>query len=94
MESPFNIKIDHKGKELTLTIIPEEDYFKIVYFGGIIGAIRKTGSEWELMETEEIEPGDLPWYEYKQSYTEEEPELRLSLPEINRIAGAIENEIQ
>jgi hypothetical protein len=97
--SPFNIKIEHAGKEITLTIIPENDYFKIVYFGAIVGAIRKVETdrkieiEWELVEADEVEPGNLPWYDYKQSYTEDEPEFNLQLPEINRIAGAIENEL-
>ncbi|RZL46805.1 MAG: hypothetical protein EOP00_13845 [Pedobacter sp.] len=90
---PFNIKISHHNNEVTLTILPEKDYFKIIYFGGIVGAIKPVGHEWVLVEEEEIEPGDLPLYEYKHGYADERPKLELNLPEINRIAAEIENVI-
>ena len=90
---PFNIHINHKGKEITLTIKPEQDYFKIIYFGGIVGAIRKLGTDWELVEEQEMEPGDLPLYDYKMGYDEDHEKLELNLPEINQIAGEIENTI-
>lgn len=89
---PFNIHIPHKGREITLTIQPHSDYFKIIYNGGIVGAIRNHGNDWELMEEQDIAPGDLPLYDYKMGYNEEE-KFELHLFEINQIAGEIENVI-
>lgn len=89
---PFNIKINHLEKEITLTISPEKDYYRIIYFGGIIGAIKKLGHDWELVPEDEIEAGDLPIYDFKQSYANDQPKLTLNLPEINQIAAAIEKE--
>ncbi|HTM99488.1 MAG TPA: hypothetical protein VL088_12115 [Pedobacter sp.] len=89
---PFNIHIHQNDKEITLTVLPENNYFKLIYFGGIIGAIRELDGEWELLPEEEIEPGGLPFYEDKKSFTDQ-PELILSLPKINQIAAEIENAI-
>ncbi|TKC09964.1 hypothetical protein FA048_07065 [Pedobacter polaris] len=90
---PFNIKINHNQQEITLTILPEKDYFKIVYFGAIVGAIKQLDHDWELVAEDEIEPGILPLYDYKQSYSDDQPKVVLNLPEINQIAGEIENVI-
>jgi len=38
-EIAFNIKFGYGQKEVTLTILPQKDYFKIIYFGGIMGAV-------------------------------------------------------
>ena len=62
MEEAFNIKIGYGGKEVTLTILQHKDYFKVIYFGGIMGAVRKVDENWELLEVEEIDAGDLPRY--------------------------------
>jgi len=86
---PFNIRIPHKGKEITITIQPENDYYKIIYYGGIVGAIRNHGTDWELVAEEEITPGDLPLYDYKMGHDDHE-KLELQLFEINQIAGEIE----
>ncbi|WP_131539336.1 hypothetical protein [Pedobacter nototheniae] len=90
--NPFNIHIIHKQHNLTLTILPEDDYYKIIYFGGIIGAIRNRGTEWELVPEDEIEPGDLPPFDYQHN-EQNRPELHLNTLEINQIAGEIENHL-
>lgn len=87
---PFNIHIQNDNQEITLTVLPESDYFKLIYFGGIIGAMRESNGEWELLPEEEIEPGALPFYDYKHGI-DEQPKLELSLPKINQIAAEIEN---
>lgn len=58
----FNIQIDYVGNEVTLTIVPQDDYFKVIYFGGIMGAVRLVDADWQLIDAEEIEAGDLPLY--------------------------------
>ncbi|MFI5452939.1 hypothetical protein ACHMWN_12370 [Pedobacter sp. UC225_61] len=87
---PFNIHIQHNGEEITLTVLPEKDYFKLIYFGAIIGAIKETEGEWELLEEDEIEPGALPLFEYKNG-GHEQLKFELNLPKINQIAAEIEN---
>lgn len=89
---PFNIHIQNNEQEVTLTILPEQDYYKIIYFGGIIGAIKEFDGGWELLPEEEIEAGSLPFYDFKHSITDE-PKLKLTLPKINQIAAEIENVI-
>lgn len=88
---PFNIRIHHQNQDITLTILPENDYYKIIYFGAIVGAIRQLKYDWELVPEEEIEPGNLPPYDHKQGYDTDSPKLELHLYEINQIAGEIEN---
>jgi hypothetical protein len=91
---PFNIRIPHKGREITLTIQPEKDYFKIIYYGGIVGAIKNYDTDWELVAADEMEPGNLPLYDYKMGYGDNHEQLELNLLEINQIAGEIENVIK
>ena len=88
---PFNIQIDHGDDKITLTIIPKEDYYTIVYFGGILGAIRKMGPDWILLQQEEIDPGALEHFDHKQNF--EVTRLSLGIHEINLIAGEIENHL-
>lgn len=64
---PFNIKVGFGQKEVTLTIMPvDEGYYKVIYYGGILGAVRYENDTdgWEIVPQEEITPGDLPFYEY------------------------------
>lgn len=64
MDGAFNIRIGYGEKEVTLTILPVRDnYYKVIYYGGIMGAVCFNGDEWNLIEKEEVEPGDLPLYE-------------------------------
>ncbi|MDQ0638677.1 hypothetical protein QF042_002242 [Pedobacter sp. W3I1] len=88
----FNIEIDHNDQAITLTIVPKDDYFKIVYLGGILGAIRKQESDWILLKAEEIELEELAPFDYK--LTENSHHLSLGVAEINQISGAIENHLQ
>ncbi|WP_431292016.1 hypothetical protein [Pedobacter sp. P26] len=81
----FNIEIDHNDQVITLTIIPKADYFKIVYSGGILGAIKKQESDWILLKAEEIDPGERAHALTGNSH------LSLGVAEINQISGAIEN---
>lgn len=63
----FNVKIGFGENELTLTILPtKQGHYKVIYFGGILGAIKQdTNHEtWEIVPEEEIEPGDLPMYRH------------------------------
>jgi hypothetical protein len=62
MEEAFNVKINYGNQAVTLTILHHKDYFKVIYFGGIIGAVRQVDGEWELMDFQEIDAGDLPRY--------------------------------
>ena len=87
----FNIQIDHGDKKITLTIIQEEDYYMILYSGSILGAIRKTGSDWILLQREQIIPGELPYFDHELIPTD--PQLSLGIHEINLIAGEIENHL-
>ncbi|RDC56149.1 hypothetical protein DU508_11050 [Pedobacter chinensis] len=88
----FNVHIDHNGDNLTLTIIPKEDYFKIVYFGGILGALRKQGTDWILMEESEIDPGELAPFDYK--LTPDGVHISLDSHEINQISEQIEHYLE
>ena len=88
----FNIYIEHNDQQITLTIIPKDDYFKIMYSGGILGAIRKQGSDWILLEADEIEPGEPAPFDYKQ--TADGHHITLGVAEVNLISGAIENHLK
>lgn len=61
-ETAFNIKIGYGQREVTLTIFVREEYFEVIYFGGVMGAVRYLNGEWELLQAEEIELGELPLY--------------------------------
>ncbi|MEJ5961683.1 hypothetical protein [Pedobacter immunditicola] len=63
---PFNIKVGYGDNEVTLTILPtKEKYYKVIYYGGIVGAIRYMNDTdgWEVVPPEEVVAGDLPLYE-------------------------------
>jgi len=86
----FNIEIDHNDQAIILTVIPKADYFKIVYLGGILGAIKKQESDWILLKAEEIDPeGRALDYTLTRNN-----HLSLGVAEINQISGAIENQLQ
>lgn len=88
----FNIDIIHGEKSITLTIIPKEDFFKIAYAEGVLGAIKQEGTDWLLMDPEDIEPGELAPFENK--LTPEGERIVLGAAEINQIAGEIENHLK
>lgn len=61
---PFNIKIEDQDEEITLTILPaDEGYYKVIYYVGILGAVRSLGNRWEQVPPEEVIAGELPLYE-------------------------------
>lgn len=62
MEETFNIKIGYGSKEVTLTILHHKNYYKVIYFGGIMGAVQQVDEDWELMDPEAVDAGDLPQY--------------------------------
>lgn len=62
MKEAFNIKIGYGSKEVTLTILHHKDYYKVIYFGGIMGAVKQVNEDWELMDPQEVDAGDLPQY--------------------------------
>lgn len=86
---PFNIKIGYGEKEVTLTILPtDEGYYKVVYFGGILGAVCFDGDEWDLMEPEDVAAGDLPLY--KPQLKGDRLEIVLNELTVDRIGREIE----
>ncbi|RZJ81025.1 MAG: hypothetical protein EOO47_05635 [Flavobacterium sp.] len=89
---PFNITINHLGNDLTLTVMPTGNYYRLVYFGGIIGAVRKTEMSWAWLPENEIEISELPLYDYKMGVDDHE---KLKLHEISlfEIGAAIEAEL-
>ncbi len=87
----FNIVINHNDQALTLTIIPKDDYFHIVYLEEILGVIRKQESDWILLKAEEIDSEGLA---VDDKLAGNGHHLSLGVAEINQISGAIENHLQ
>lgn len=88
---PFNIKINVAEKEITLTILPQDDEYKIIYFGGIIGALRQENDNLNFIRPEDVVPGSLPLYKYKQTDSAAaETELKLT----NEVLRTIKSEVQ
>jgi hypothetical protein len=78
---PFNIKIEREGQEVTLTILPTDDgYYKVIYYGGILGAITKDdqANTWSQVPEDEIIAGELPLYHH----IDEDGRLQLVFNEI------------
>lgn len=65
----FNIKIGFGANEVTLTILPAGTYYKVIYYGGLLGAVRleNDNETWEKVPDEEVEYGDLPLYKHDLS---------------------------
>lgn len=55
----LDTEINQNDQAITLTIIPKDDYFQIIYLEETLGAIRKQESDWILMKAEEIDPEEL-----------------------------------
>ncbi|RZK59800.1 MAG: hypothetical protein EOO91_03895 [Pedobacter sp.] len=88
---PFNIKIKTVGQEITLTVLPQDDEYKIIYFGGIIGGLRQENDELHFIKPEDVIPGGLPLYKYKQAdSTAAEEEIKLT----KEVLLAIKNEVK
>ncbi|WP_442588029.1 hypothetical protein ACSBL2_18455 [Pedobacter sp. AW31-3R] len=86
----FNIKIGYGDNEVTLTILPtEEGYYKVIYYGGILGAVRqdKQLENWEQVPDEEVIAGDLPLY--KHDLTADRLDVVLDENTVHRIGEEI-----
>jgi hypothetical protein len=91
---PFNIKLPVSGQTATLTILPaEEGSYKIVYYGGVMGAVRAPvdGKEWTLVPEEELLAGDLPFYRTKAD--PDRVKVNLDEETVRRIGQEIQNVI-
>lgn len=88
MEEAFNVKIGYDSREVTLTILRAVNYYKVIYFGGVMGGVRFTDGKWELIDPEELEAGDLPLY------TPDQKGERLEITLNKDIAEAIGKEIE
>ncbi len=87
---PFNIKIEVENEYVTLTILPtDEAYFKVVYYGGVLGAIHydKITQKWNAVNPEAIIAGDLP--PYQGIIVENRVEVVLDSPTIVKIGQEI-----
>ena len=63
----FNIKIQYQNQGVTITILlTDEGYYKVIYFGGILGAVKKRedNEKWEKVPDEDIIAGELPLYRH------------------------------
>lgn len=88
MKEAFNIKIGYGNREVTLTILEEESYYKVIYFGGIMGAVYFLDGDWDLVDPEEVEAGDLP--EYSPDLKGERLEIVLDEHTVDAIGKEIE----
>lgn len=87
----FNIKINVAAKEITLTILPQDDEYKIIYFGGIIGALKQGKNHFDFVKPENVVPGTLPLYKYKQTESAAaEAELKLTKVVLTAIINEVE----
>lgn len=86
---PFNIRISYGRQQLTLTILPvADDVFKIIYYNGILGGVKKQGKQWELLSLDEVTGEDLPLHEPKHG--EDRIEIELTEQIADRIGAEIE----
>jgi hypothetical protein len=62
---PFNINIGYGDNAVTLTILPmAEHHYKVIYYGAIIGAVKYQSDSWDVIQAEDLEAGDLPFYQH------------------------------
>lgn len=88
---PFNIKVNAVGKEITLTILPQDDEYKIIYFGGIIGGLKQEKDTLNFIKPEDVVPSSLPLYQHKQAEsTVVEEELALTDDMLQSIKNKVE----
>lgn len=86
---PFNIKITVAEERVALTILPtDEGYFKVVYYGGVLGGIKylKDSNSWEAIPVNELSTSDLPPYKHK----EQQLEIQLDEATVTQIGNEIE----
>ena len=87
---PFNIKVGYGEREVTLTILPTDGYYKVIYYAGILGAIRydHDAGYWEIVPPEELPVADLPNYVHDLSSD------RLEIVLTDETVAEIGNEIE
>ncbi len=87
---PFNIKIGYGVNEVTLTILPaDNDCYKVIYSGAIIGAVKLDIDCWESVPEEDIVAGDLPFY--KHNLSSGKPNIILNEATVDEIGDEIEH---
>lgn len=59
----FNIKTTYGDEQIVLTILEENNYYLVIYYGGIFGAVRQPKGNWEKVPDDDIVTGHLPQYE-------------------------------
>ncbi|RYD81135.1 MAG: hypothetical protein EOP55_00010 [Sphingobacteriales bacterium] len=88
---PFNIRIKHKWRYITLTILPfDEKYFDVIYFGGILGVLCKKRHRYTSIGLEKIIGRDLPFYSDKYKKDAD----RLNLKFTDKLAAKVVLEIE
>lgn len=90
---PFNIRVTDQEQNITLTVLPcENRYYKIIYYAAVLTAVKKdlTG-DWMLINKDDIEAGDLPFYLHTDGTDRIEPSLNKTFAEA--VGSAIELEL-
>lgn len=88
----FNIKIAYGTNEILLSILPSQNNtYKIIYYGGILGTICHDGKDWELVTVEETFQDHLP--PYRPGEIGERVEIELTDHVVDRIGWEIELEL-
>ncbi|MFA4868530.1 MAG: hypothetical protein WC623_10045 [Pedobacter sp.] len=62
---PFNIKIGFGKNEVALKILPTTEYYIVLYYDCIVGAIKldEDGDSWEQVPDDNIAKSHIPLYE-------------------------------
>ncbi len=88
---PFNIIVSLDGQKFDLNIHPEEDkIYKILYNGGLVGAIgpKGDGESWEAVSVTDLTP-DLETRMYEYNGAEDEVRIILEGEHAQHIGRAI-----
>jgi hypothetical protein len=73
---PFNIRINYNTRDLTFTILPDDNMlFTIVYFGGVLCAIQKQEDDWVIIDQSATPTSGLPRYKSDHKNSRIEPTL-------------------
>ncbi len=90
--APFNIRIKPEEQFVSFTILPtDKGYYKIVYYGAILAAIEQVDNDWRVLPLENIEAGDLPFYQHTAD--NDRSELKLDKSFTNLVGSAIKAEL-
>lgn len=78
---------------MSLTILPtEKGYYKVIYYAAILTAITQDDDQgWQLLPLEDIEAGDLPFYQHTTD--NDRAELKLDEVFANLVGSAINAEL-